>query len=314
MVYACGQGHSAFISSRDEEGQALRSFAHKSRQLEINACVSACRPSVNQNFLIQIPDRRVQIAAVHVARAASERWGVSVSAARSATFLQKSPKSMHWQKSAQIARAPASPPDRSYTSFGNSRQSTLNKRQGYREGRDHVQSPAPKSPCPRRRPRGRVPARRDAQRAQNSLLTSSARGVHGTALEPTVSRARGRPPRGRHAHAAPGRASTMGASAAEVNTYHEPLHVVIHNAAASVGPFKLTADNLESQVAMDHIGPSLLTKLLAAKILAATTVDYTPRVVFVSSNGHSSGTGVNFNTVGRPDPALYEPMEAYYGA
>ncbi|KAJ7446948.1 hypothetical protein FB451DRAFT_1536641 [Mycena latifolia] len=103
-------------------------------------------------------------------------------------------------------------------------------------------------------------------------------------------------------------------AAAEVNAYQEPLHVVIHNAAATVGPFKLTADNLESQVATDHIGPFLLTKLLAAKILGATTVDYTPRVVFVSSVGHSSGTGVNFNTLGRPDPALYEPMEAYYQA
>ncbi|KAJ7431781.1 hypothetical protein FB451DRAFT_1318746, partial [Mycena latifolia] len=100
-------------------------------------------------------------------------------------------------------------------------------------------------------------------------------------------------------------------AAAEVNAYPEPLHVVIHNAAATVGPFKLTADNLESQVATDHIGPFLLTKLLAAKILAANTVDYTPRVVFVSSIGHSSGTGVSFNTLGRPDPALYEPMDAY---
>ncbi|KAJ7446954.1 hypothetical protein FB451DRAFT_1290907, partial [Mycena latifolia] len=100
-------------------------------------------------------------------------------------------------------------------------------------------------------------------------------------------------------------------AAAEVNAYPEPLHVVIHNAAAAVGPFKLTADNLESQVATDHIGPFLLTKLLAAKILATTTVDYTPRVVFVSSNGHSFGAGVNFDTLGRPDPALYEPMGAY---
>ncbi|KAJ7451893.1 hypothetical protein FB451DRAFT_1524441 [Mycena latifolia] len=103
-------------------------------------------------------------------------------------------------------------------------------------------------------------------------------------------------------------------AAAEVTAYHEPLHVVIHNAAAAVGPFKLTADNLESQVATDHIGPFLLTKLLAAKILAATTADYTPRIVFVASSGHSSGTGVNFNTLGRPDPALYEPMEAYHQA
>ncbi|KAJ7465004.1 hypothetical protein FB451DRAFT_427334 [Mycena latifolia] len=103
-------------------------------------------------------------------------------------------------------------------------------------------------------------------------------------------------------------------AAAEVNAYPEPLHVVIHNAAATIGVFKLTMDKLESQMATDHIGPFLFTKLLAAKILAAGTADYTPRVVFVSSLGHSIGTGVNFSTIGSPDPAGYEPMEAYYQA
>ncbi|KAJ7465009.1 hypothetical protein FB451DRAFT_1561445 [Mycena latifolia] len=103
-------------------------------------------------------------------------------------------------------------------------------------------------------------------------------------------------------------------AAAEVNAYPEPLHVVIHNAAATVGVFKLTMDNLESQMATDYIGPFLFTKLLAAKILAAGTADYTPRVVFVSSIGHSVGTGVNFSTIGSPDPAGYKPMEAYYQA
>ncbi|KAJ7463330.1 hypothetical protein FB451DRAFT_1095120 [Mycena latifolia] len=103
-------------------------------------------------------------------------------------------------------------------------------------------------------------------------------------------------------------------AAAEVNAYPEPLHVVIHNAAAAVAPFKLTADNLETQMATDHIGPFLLTKLLAARILAATTPDHTPRVVFVASIGHARGTGVNFSTLEHPDPALYEPIEAYYQA
>ncbi|KAJ7465006.1 hypothetical protein FB451DRAFT_1488007 [Mycena latifolia] len=103
-------------------------------------------------------------------------------------------------------------------------------------------------------------------------------------------------------------------AAAEVNAYSEPLHVVIHNAAATIGVFKLTMDKLESQMATDHIGPFLFTKLLAAKILAAGTADYTPRVVFVSSVGHGFGTGVNFSTIGSPDPAGYEPMEAYYQA
>ncbi|KAF7364698.1 Short-chain dehydrogenase/reductase family protein [Mycena venus] len=37
-------------------------------------------------------------------------------------------------------------------------------------------------------------------------------------------------------------------AAAEVNAYPEPLHVLIHNAAASGGKFKLTVDGLESQM------------------------------------------------------------------
>ncbi|KAF7365612.1 Short-chain dehydrogenase/reductase family protein [Mycena venus] len=79
-------------------------------------------------------------------------------------------------------------------------------------------------------------------------------------------------------------------------------------------PFKLTVDNLESQVATDHISPFLLTKLLAPKILAARSEQYTPRVVFVSSVGHGLGTGVNFDTLGKPDPASYVAMDAYYQA
>ncbi|KAJ6554937.1 hypothetical protein DFH09DRAFT_1365914 [Mycena vulgaris] len=96
-------------------------------------------------------------------------------------------------------------------------------------------------------------------------------------------------------------------AAAEVNAHPEPLHVLIHNAAAPIGPFKLTVDNLESQIATDHIGPFLLTKLLSPKLLATRTADYTPRVVFVSSIGHGRVTGVNFHT----EPAGYDPMQAY---
>ncbi|KAJ6455433.1 hypothetical protein C8R45DRAFT_1111464 [Mycena sanguinolenta] len=98
-------------------------------------------------------------------------------------------------------------------------------------------------------------------------------------------------------------------AATEVNAIPGPLHVLIHNAAAPIGPFQLTVDNLESQVATDHIGPFLFTKLLAPKILAARTELYTPRVVFISSGAHRSG--VNFDTFGRPDPAGYSPMNAY---
>ncbi|KAJ7119813.1 NAD-P-binding protein [Mycena epipterygia] len=100
-------------------------------------------------------------------------------------------------------------------------------------------------------------------------------------------------------------------AAEEVNAYPEPLHVLIHNAAAALGHFKLTVDNLEMQMATDHIGPFLFTKLLAPKLLAAGTASYTPRVVFISSVSHAFGTGVDFSTVGHPDARKYTMDDAY---
>ncbi|KAJ7677941.1 hypothetical protein DFH06DRAFT_562918 [Mycena polygramma] len=101
-------------------------------------------------------------------------------------------------------------------------------------------------------------------------------------------------------------------AAAEVNAYPEPLHALIHNAAAAGGgQFKLTVDNLETQIATDHIGPFLLTKLLAPKLLAAYTSDYAPRVVTVSSLAHAFGPGVDFATLAKPDAKTYKSMLAY---
>ncbi|KAJ7196118.1 hypothetical protein GGX14DRAFT_545787 [Mycena pura] len=103
-------------------------------------------------------------------------------------------------------------------------------------------------------------------------------------------------------------------AAAEVNTYAEPLHVLIHNAAAAIGSFKLTVDNLESQMATDHIGPFLFTKLLARKLLASATPSYTPRVVFVSSAAHGFGAGVDFATLAHLDAASYDTNDRYWQA
>ncbi|KAJ7669606.1 hypothetical protein B0H17DRAFT_1209674 [Mycena rosella] len=105
--------------------------------------------------------------------------------------------------------------------------------------------------------------------------------------------------------------SAVRKAAAEINEYPEALHVVVHNAAATSGPLRLTVDNLERQIATDHIGPFLLTKLIAPKILAAGTESYVPRVVYVSSSGHTYGTGVNFDTIGHPDPEKYRSSDGY---
>ncbi|KAJ6630164.1 hypothetical protein B0H10DRAFT_2208284 [Mycena sp. CBHHK59/15] len=101
-------------------------------------------------------------------------------------------------------------------------------------------------------------------------------------------------------------------AAAEVNAYPEPFHVLIHNAAATIGPLKVTVDNLESQMVTDHIGPFLLTKLIAPKLLATSTASYTSRVVFVSSMAHGFGPGVDFDNLGKPDAAAYTAMGAYH--
>ncbi|KAF7348072.1 Short-chain dehydrogenase/reductase family protein [Mycena sanguinolenta] len=100
-------------------------------------------------------------------------------------------------------------------------------------------------------------------------------------------------------------------AAAEVNAYPEPLHVLIHNAAAGGGAFKLTVDGFESQIATNHIGPFFFTKLLAPKLLAARSESYTPRVVVVSSEGHSF-VPLDLNTVARnPNPDTYDLFNAY---
>ncbi|KAJ7107733.1 hypothetical protein C8R44DRAFT_744328 [Mycena epipterygia] len=99
---------------------------------------------------------------------------------------------------------------------------------------------------------------------------------------------------------------------AEVNLYAEPLHVLIHNAATGSGPLKLTVDKLESQMATNHIGPFLFTKLLMPKLLASGTANYVPRVVFVASSSHAFGEGVDFAVMKHPDPAKYQLFDAYY--
>ncbi|KAJ7711447.1 hypothetical protein B0H16DRAFT_1816927, partial [Mycena metata] len=104
-------------------------------------------------------------------------------------------------------------------------------------------------------------------------------------------------------------------AAEEVNAYSESIHVLINNAAAAVGEFKLTVDGLESQIATDHINPFLFTKLLTPKLLAARASIYVPRVVFVSSSGHALVPGgVNLTTVAHPDAEKYSPYPSYWEA
>ncbi|KAJ7245681.1 hypothetical protein C8J57DRAFT_1523969 [Mycena rebaudengoi] len=76
------------------------------------------------------------------------------------------------------------------------------------------------------------------------------------------------------------------ASAAEVNAYPEPIHVLINNAASSLCSFELTTDGFERQMATDHL-------------------------VYVASGAHAWCDGVNLDQMEHPDPSTYKPMAAY---
>ncbi|KAK7062402.1 short-chain dehydrogenase/reductase family protein [Favolaschia claudopus] len=111
-------------------------------------------------------------------------------------------------------------------------------------------------------------------------------------------------------------------AAAEVNAYPEPLHVIIHNAAASgSATLNPTVDGLEPRMATALTGPFLLTKLLAPKLLASSlsssskSDEFTPRVVVVSSAAHAFGPhGVDLGNIAHPDAAKYHNGDAYFQA
>ncbi|KAJ7736424.1 hypothetical protein B0H16DRAFT_1573724 [Mycena metata] len=100
-------------------------------------------------------------------------------------------------------------------------------------------------------------------------------------------------------------------AAAEVNAYAEPIHVLINNAAAPLGKFKITSDGLERQIAIDHVGPFLFTKLLVPKLLASATPAYTPRVVVVASNAHRAAPPIDFSTLFQPDEKTFDTINVY---
>ncbi|KAJ6613765.1 hypothetical protein B0H10DRAFT_2436334 [Mycena sp. CBHHK59/15] len=101
-------------------------------------------------------------------------------------------------------------------------------------------------------------------------------------------------------------------AAQEVNDHPEPIHVLlINNAAAAIGPFKLTADKLESQIGVNHVGHFLFTKLIAHKLLATHKDGYTPRVVFLSS-GARLRQGVDLAAFEHPTAETYDSGNGYY--
>lgn len=86
---------------------------------------------------------------------------------------------------------------------------------------------------------------------------------------------------------------------------HATVDVLMNNAGIMACPFGRTADGFETQFGTNHLGHFLLTARLMPALLAAPT----PRVVTLSSAGHSRSdvdlTDPNFDTTD------YEPWLAY---
>ncbi|KAM5343109.1 hypothetical protein ACJ41O_014075 [Fusarium nematophilum] len=97
-------------------------------------------------------------------------------------------------------------------------------------------------------------------------------------------------------------------AAREVNGWADvpKIDVVVNNAGLMAIPFALTVDGFETQFAAGHLGHFLLTNLLMDKILASEA----PRVINVSSNGHSLGA-VRFRDPHFSKGETYDRWRAY---
>jgi NAD(P)-dependent dehydrogenase (short-subunit alcohol dehydrogenase family) len=93
--------------------------------------------------------------------------------------------------------------------------------------------------------------------------------------------------------------------AAEVRARHDRLHVLINNAAVITPRRALTPDGLETQLAVNHLAPFLLTNLLRDLLEAGGRA----RIVNVASQVESRGM-IDFDDLGR-ERRPYERLDAY---
>ncbi|KAF4456090.1 oxidoreductase [Fusarium austroafricanum] len=97
-------------------------------------------------------------------------------------------------------------------------------------------------------------------------------------------------------------------AAEEVNGWSDvpSIDVVVNNAGVMAIPYAKSTDGYEMQFAVCHLGHFLLTNLIMDKILASKS----PRVVNVSSNGHSLGP-IRFPDPHFSDGEIYDEWAAY---
>lgn len=91
---------------------------------------------------------------------------------------------------------------------------------------------------------------------------------------------------------------------ADILRRHDRIHVLVNNAGIITRRRELTADRLETQFAVNHLGPFLLTTLLLGALTAAAP----SRIVTVSSGAHA-GARLEFDDLmsGR----RYDPTAVY---
>ncbi|KAF5700527.1 oxidoreductase [Fusarium mundagurra] len=97
-------------------------------------------------------------------------------------------------------------------------------------------------------------------------------------------------------------------AAEEVNSWSDvpSIDVVVNNAGVMAIPYTKSVDGYEMQFAICHLGHFLLTNLIMDKILTSES----PRVVNISSNGHSLGP-IRFADPHFSDGELYDQWSAY---
>jgi NAD(P)-dependent dehydrogenase (short-subunit alcohol dehydrogenase family) len=85
---------------------------------------------------------------------------------------------------------------------------------------------------------------------------------------------------------------------------YDGLDVLVNNAGAFFGEFQKTEDGIERQLAVNHVGPFLLTHLLLPALQKANSA----RIVMVSSGAHYNG---DINFVDLNGEKNYSPFAAY---
>src|SRR3990172_1163542 len=90
--------------------------------------------------------------------------------------------------------------------------------------------------------------------------------------------------------------------AAEFKRTHDRLHVLVNNAGVNQWTFKRTDDGIETNFAVNHLAPFLLTHLLLDVLEASVPA----RIVTVASSAQAT---IDFDNL--MDATRFDPMRAY---